>query len=806
MQKIVLACLSFMFLTGLILSQGIGSGSVNPDLLTREWHAKWIAVPDEPAEQYGVYLFRKKIDLEAAPEKFVVHVSADNRYKLYVNGRLASAGPARGDLFYWNYETVDLASFLCAGENIIAAVVWNEGTYRPEAQISWRTGFILQGNSPAEESLDTGPAWKCIRDDGYRPLEASGLYGYYVAGPGERIDMKKHIRGWREAGFNDASWKNAALAHWRGGSPKGIRDASGWMLVPSSIPQMERTVERLESVREATGIEPPGAFPASAVLVGIPARTKAALLLDNGHLTNAYVTLQFSRGRDAVVSMKYAEALYEPAAEGKTGVAGKGNRNEVIGKIFLGREDRLISDGTERQEFNSLYWRTYRYILLTVETGDEPLVIEDLYGTFTGYPFRMNAAFHSDDATLDMVLEIGWRTARLCAIETYMDCPYYEQLQYIGDARIQALVSLYNSGDERLVRNALDQMDHSRIAEGLTLSRHPSVSPQIIPSFSLWYIGMLHDYWMYGHDSGFVREKLPGTRAILDFFRRYRQPDGRLRNVPYWNFTDWVTNPGWLVGTAPLGADGGSSVLDLQLLLAYRTAAELESSLGMEAYAQIYTDIAGRLAQTIRDRYWDGNKGLFADTAEKRAFSQHANSLAILAGMVPPGNPSKRLAEKLLADRSLAPASIYFKYYLHRALIRAGLGDRYLTWLDKWHENIAMGMTTWAEDYDVNTARSDCHAWGASPNIELYRTVLGIDSGAPGFAEARIEPHPGTLKKAAGRIPHPQGDIVVDYELKDGKWSVRIDLPGTLTGSLIWKDRTYPLKAGRNVLTGVGPI
>ena len=78
-------------------------------------------------------------------------------------------------------------------------------------------------------------------------------------------------------------------------------------------------------------------------------------------------------------------------------------------------------------------------------------------------------------------------------IETYMDCPYYEQLQYIGDTRIQAMISFYNSGDDRLVRNAINLMDHSRISEGITLSRHPSYSPQLIPTFSLWYIGMLHD-------------------------------------------------------------------------------------------------------------------------------------------------------------------------------------------------------------------------------------------------------------------------------------------------------------------------
>ena len=197
----------------------------------------------------------------------------------------------------------------------------------------------------------------------------------------------------------------------------------------------------------------------------------------------------------------------------------------------------------------------------------------------------MNARFESDNTSLQKVLDIGWRTARLCAMETYVDCPYYEQLEYIGDTRIQAMVSFYNSGDDRLVRNALNLMDHSRIAEGVTLSRHPSFSPQLIPTFSMWYIGMLHDYWMYRPDSSFVREKIHGTREVLAFFNKYQQKDGSLKGVPYWLFTDWVENQkGWSGGAAPFGKDGNSAVLDLQLLWTYQLAAELEHSLGMDAF------------------------------------------------------------------------------------------------------------------------------------------------------------------------------------------------------------------------------
>jgi alpha-L-rhamnosidase len=294
MKKVASIFASALLMTSLTISQNHIFQSINRDLFTREWAAKWIAVPDEPANGYGVYLFRKSIDLKTVPATFVVHVSADNRYKLYVNEKLASIGPARGDMFYWNYETVDLAPYLAAGRNVIAAKVWNEAGYKPEAQISWRTGFIMQGNTAAEGIVNTNNTWKCIRDDSYQPLPSSEIMGYYVAGPGEFIDMRMSIKGWQKEAFNDVSWKNAVSS--RGGSPKGLSDAPGWMLVPSTIPQMELTVQRLQSTREATGVNVPDSFPAAATALSIPPKAKATLLLDNGFLTNAYTTLQFSRG------------------------------------------------------------------------------------------------------------------------------------------------------------------------------------------------------------------------------------------------------------------------------------------------------------------------------------------------------------------------------------------------------------------------------------------------------------------------------------------------------------------------------
>ncbi len=783
-QTAYLFCM--MFHSGLVSSQNIA-----PAILQKYWSASWITVPGAPPNGYGVYLFRKTIELASQPATFVIHVSADNRYKLFVNEKLVSLGPVRGDLQHWHYETVDIAPYLKSGKNVIAAQVWNEAEWRPEAQISLQTAFIVQGATEALNLINTNSSWKCQRDSSYTPLRVA-IPGYYVTGPGELVHVAKQAKNWQSLDFPDGDWKNAKSIF--AGNPKNIQGQygtpSGWMLIPSTLPQMEFKSERFAKVAKVQGIEIPAGFPSTKVDLNIPANTIATVLLDQGHLTNAYPALQFSGGKGGSLSLQYAEALFSKTPN-------KGNRNEVEGKQMIGRKDSLFADGSSNQTFTTLNFRTYRYVQLRIITKGEALTLHDISGNFTGYPFQLNSSLNTENTEIQKMLEIGWRTARLCAVETYMDCPYYEQLQYIGDARIQALVSLYNSGDERLLRQALDQMDQSRQPEGVTLSRHPSYTPQYIPTFSLWYIGMLHDYSRYGKDIVFVKNKLSGMRQILDYFRGFQAADGSLHDVPYWMFTDWVTAKDWVAGRGPLSKDGSSAMLDLQLLWAYQLAADLETKMGIKESAGIYQARALQLKKTIQSKYWDASKGMFADRMEKDLFSQHTNSLAIMTGTVAP-EQLVSLGKKLLSDTNLAPASIYFKYYLHQALVKAGMGNDYLKWLDKWRENIQMGLSTWAETSELNTSRSDCHAWGSSPNIEFFRTILGIESDGLNFSKVKIQPHLGEIKKISGSIPHPNGTLAVSYEWVQNKWNIQVDLPGKTTGSFLWKGQILVLKSGVN--------
>src|SRR5690606_10254466 len=75
---------------------------VNPALLQGPWPAAWISCSGIAPRDYGVYHFRKTFTLDAKPSSFIIHLSADNRYRLWVNGKPVCSGPARGDLYNWN--------------------------------------------------------------------------------------------------------------------------------------------------------------------------------------------------------------------------------------------------------------------------------------------------------------------------------------------------------------------------------------------------------------------------------------------------------------------------------------------------------------------------------------------------------------------------------------------------------------------------------------------------------------------------------------------------------------------------------
>jgi len=790
-MKLILFGLFLLLATTSFAIENLSKSKINPDLLTKYWSARWIAYPDDSGLDYGVYHFRKNYNLNEVPKEFIIHVSADNRYRLFVNGQLVCFGPARGDLMHWRYESIDISAYLKTGENTLAAVVWNFAGLKPWAQHSLQTAFILQGNTETERIVDTNTSWKVIKNNAYKPADASREKTggqFIVVGPCDEVDAAKYPWNWEKPGFDDSVWKNAKPIEQ--GRPKEAGTGIAWGLEPREIPLMEAKKQHFTSIRRSGNINVDKDFVSGKSQLVIPANKKAAILFDQGELTTAYPELAVTGGKGAKIELQYAEALFD--AQNK-----KGNRNEIEGKKMRGYIDFFLPDGGEKRLFRPLWLRTWRYLEMTVTTKDSPLTINRFESEFTGYPFQENAVFKSNDSQLTDIWNVGWHTARLCAGETYYDCPYYEQMQYVGDTRIQALISLYVSGDDRLMRNSIQQFENSRFSEGLTMSRYPSSMPQVIPPYSLYWIDMVHDYWMHRDDEVFVKSFINGIDNVLHFFiSKIDKETGLLGKTGYWNFVDWAVEWPWnnetqFGGVPQGGSTGQSTILSLHLAYSAKHAADLHRWAGDENKAAFYEKLAENLIKSVKETCWDNTKKYFADTPDKTEFSMHSQIFAVLTGAVP-DNEIKAIVTRFEKDKSLIQPTMYFRFYLTQAMKVAGLSDNYLESLGLWREMLGLELTTFAEKPDPT--RSDCHAWSASPNYDFLATVAGIEPASPGFKTVTIEPHLGTLNQIEGKMPHPAGTITFQLKRKGNSGiEGEIELPENLTGTFIWNGKTMKL-------------
>jgi alpha-L-rhamnosidase len=279
--------------------------------------------------------------------------------------------------------------------------------------------------------------------------------------------------------------------------------------------------------------------------------------------------------------------------------------------------------------------------------------------------------------------------------------------------------------------------------------------------------------------------------------------------LEWFNFADWTD--GFMVGSPP-GVDlGHSALVSLNYVYALERASELFTYFGLldqderlNTRALEFRKQADRTRRAVYNFCMDFPKGMLADVPvdeteqhslyKKGIHSQHTNIFGILTGAIPEDD-QKDIMEDVLKDRSLIPASIYFRFYLFEALKKVGMEDEYTGMLGSWERMLENGLTTFQEGDSKD--RSDCHAWSASPLYHFLTLVAGISPAEPGFRSVLIRPSLGDLKEIEASMPHPQGMIEVSLERK-GKEGITgtITLPGDLKGWFQWNGEEVKLVPG----------
>lgn len=758
--------------------------------------SKWIWNPDWSAEDKDcprIMLFRKQVEIEGEPCEGRLKISADTRYKLYVNARLVEVGPSRGDHQVWFYDRIDILPYLKQGINIIGVsvlrypedpVAGNHGMFRTSLPGLYVTGKIkdMCGN---EYDISADASWKCMIDKNvslYREEERFAPLVIHENTAGNPI-----IFGWKKPQYDDRDW-NRAKPYIKKFVPEAVSPGN---LKPRNIPYMYRKKGRFQKIMDWEKSdytqEEWMAFLKGEKDLTISAHGELTVELDAGEEMTGYIRASFSGGKNAVVSLLYSEAYVQDGFVGPEHIPIKADRMDKEKGHLQGYEDTYHAAGlgtVNEQEIYEPYWfRTFRFVRLHIETAEEEMTIHGLDYEETGYPLEVATSVKTSDESLIPIWEISERTLRRCMHETYEDCPFYEQLQYIMDARTQILYTYSISADDRLARKCMDDLRRSQRYDGVLNCSYPNCNTNVIPGFSIYYILMVYDHMMYFGDRNLVAEHMPAIDQILHYFERHLTVEGYVEKVGginmesrFWSFIDWAKEWNDTSGMPTAGLKGPLTMETLLYIYGLQHAGYLADFLGRGEEARLYRKRAEKAQEAVL-KYCVGNNGMLQDGPGIEEYSQHCQVFSILTDTVDPELGKKNLL-RTIEEPGYTQCTVAMRFYLFRALEKTGLYAYTEKYWDTWRNMVKMHCTTCVESEAY--ARSECHGWGSLILYELPSITLGVRPAAPGYKKVRIAPVPGYIKNASGIVKTPAGNIRVSWEIKNGAFKIDYEVPQNL--------------------------
>lgn len=739
-------------------------------------NAAWVRVAGLGAgarDRAQAALFRLELTLDEAPESAVVRISAADRYRLYVNGQSVVCGPRKGDQWNRYYETVDLARLLRPGRNALTARVVSYAFENTATTQNAPLSVFVSSVGPAlmvegEARLPGGKtlslstkdaAWTAAADDSFG-LDSTGAF--YV-GATEKF-FAAHCRDWR----NGEALGLPAAQPYFGSGINDYGEFSPLQLKARAIPNLSEA--RMDFAAQLPNLEGEKgfAFDANGLAV-VPAGATQAVELDAGVLRTAYLRLK-TQGEGGHVRVTYAER-YFPRNEGDP--KGPMRRDDRENGKITGFFDEIFPSENESL-FESFWYRTFRFVRIEVTAGAQPVRLWMPDFIQTAYPLEVKANLDFPQERMEKLWEISVRTLRSCMHETHEDCPYYEQLQYTLDTRLQMLFTYAISGDTRMAANVLWDYHNSRLPDGILQSRYPCTHTQVIPDFAIYWIFMLEEYYLQTGDAepiAFYRSTMDG---VLDFFGRHMGPQGLVEKLGYWEFGDWVDQWDGNTGTPDATYRGPAALHNLTYALGLRTAARLMRVVNREGLAEEYEARADHICARVHELCYDAARGLLREGPGFDQYSQHSQALGVLAGALT-GEEARRAMRIAMEEKDILLCTFPWQYTLFRALEKTGLYDLTAPVWEQYFSMLDRHLTTVPER--PGETRSDCHAWSALPLYEYPRLLLGVQPAAPGWAAIRVAPHAVGIDRLSGCVPTPKGDVQVQWQLKEGKMHVKVQGP-----------------------------
>jgi len=372
------------------------------------------------------------------------------------------------------------------------------------------------------------------------------------------------------------------------------------------------------------------------------------------------------------------------------------------------------------------------------------------------------ASFNSSDAMLNRVWELCRYSIKATSFAGVFVDGDRERIPYEADAYLNQLSYYATDSDLQMPR---DTFDH--------LMKHGTWPTEWAPHM----VFMAYADWRQTGDVKWLAARYESLKAKLLMERA--GPDGLLVSTDAQtkkdDIVDWPQKERDSYVFKPV-----NTVVNAFHLRALADMAEMARAIGKDAEAADYTARREKTLAAFQAKLFDADRGLYRDGEGTDHISLHANLFPLAFGLVPEAHRAQ--VADWLAKRGMK-CSVYAAQYLLEGLFENGQGaaaiDLMLAPGDRsWRHMVDSGTTitweAWDQKYKPNQDWN--HAWGAAPANLLPRFVLGAQPLAPGWSRALIRPNPGDLKFAEGKVPTPQGPILVNWR-NEGVFTISLTLP-----------------------------
>ncbi|MBB6672492.1 alpha-L-rhamnosidase-related protein [Cohnella nanjingensis] len=759
---------------------------------TVNWTAKWIWASGA-ADANNVYAEARQTfeaaDGERAGAK--LRISANQAYKVYLNGAEIGRGPAPADLSWMTYDTYEVSDRLRSGTNVLAVLAHNFGKEDiVTRQLQGPGGLICQldlygtdaGDAAPIRTIASGADWRCRRSPRWKSSSRLHLWGGFK----EIVDVARED-GWEQADYDDSAWPFAEVV------AEAEQPDSPWpRLLAREIPFLRQTLKRPVAVVSAEPYlgalsSPDAALPGGGVeaSVAMDASVPGSLpqiTYDFGAEIVGYPELEVYAEEGGVLQLYYGESL----------------------------EMALMDTFLLRKGSNTLApfgRRAFRYMKVAALATPLPLRISRLQVRFVHYPFTGEASFQCSDERLNRIWETGRYTTIVNSQHHFEDCPYREAALWVADAVVMAKVVYQTFNDPALVRKSLLQGARIQNADGSIPGTGPQRNPFLLPDFCAHWLFGVRAYYAYTRDRAFIEEIWPYAIKLADWFADQEDEQGLFAGADrdgWWCFIDWSDD---------IDRRDRATAVSCFYYKFLHTAAFMAEELGDADRAEGFRRRADALRQTIRARFRVPGTGLYADCLTEAGLSSsvtaQTNFAAAWSGIMEAEEAADFVRRHYLTGKLPPIRGAFFYHIVLETLFNCGYAEEAVRLIrDYWGAMLDRGATTWWETFDPSlpfpttpspymghtpTFLQDSipvslsHGWGASPTYLLSSEVLGVNMAEAGIGAVALAPTAVEgIAWASGVIPTPQGDIRAEWKREEGG---TVRFRATIPEGLSWTHR-----------------